>query len=344
MPIKKNITTDNEVYEVIDVIDKKKYKGNIYYKLKWADSSEPTWELAKNCHCHLLIKKYEDGIKKRAREEDENEWEVEEILKKRIVRNNEVEYLLKWRNWPGEPTWVKEKACECINLIAAFENPKLKKMWEFDGTNPRLWLDRDPVLKYMKKFARKAKIKVNLLEFEPDLPKCETQPPLLDGINIGPLSYRNHWYLVIILVNHISITRQVLVCDPLNTLLGVPSVQVHPVFKRLKSLFTKSYPVKPITMTPMTRSDLCAFYILAGFERALFLYQDKAKFVATKIYFDTSRPELIRCQLLPESNGEISVALPVSANYLGGPQCEFCDKFYETSSQVDKHIARRHFK
>lgn len=333
-----------ELYDVVDVIDKKLYKGQTYYKLKWADGSEPTWELKANCHCQLLIQKFEAAQKRRAHEEENDEWEVEKILDKRTNSNNEIEYLLKWRNWTGEPTWEKEDSCNCINLIAAFENPKLRKMWNFEGNNPRLWLERKSLLRFMKKHARMNTYRVNLIEFDPDMPPKETQPQLTDGINIGPLSYKNHWYLIIILVNHICITRQVLIGDPLNTLLGSANVRVHPVYKRLRGLFDKNFPIKPIVMTPMERSDLCAFYVLAAYERALFLFQQCARFVVNKLFFDTNRPEAIRCQLLPESDGEISVALPVSVQYIGGPRCEFCDRTKLSFLEVDEHIKRRHFR
>ena len=326
---------------VEQVLNRKLYKGRLYYKLKWRGSNEPTWEWIDNCDSiKHLIQDYERQIELHSKDEDENEWEVEEILKKR-VRKGQVEYLVKWKNWPGDPSWVKEKNCDCINLIAAFENPKLKKMWNFDGSNQKLWLDSNSILKYMKKYAKKFEYTVNLLTFADDYPANEEPPKLVEGLNIGPLCYKRHWYLVIILVNHICITRQVLVGDPLNTLIGVQNTRVHPVFKRLVDIFPK-IPVRPMTMTQMDRSDLCAFYVLASYERALKLLKARAKFVPSKLFFDPSRSELIRSKIRPDTDGQFSVALPVNGALLDGPRCEFCDKLFDTFALVNDHITRRH--
>lgn len=331
----------NKKCEVEKVLNKKVYLGKVYYKLKWAGYDSPTWEVEENCSCDKLIEEYERLVERQSNDEDEDEWEVEEIVKKR-ERNNEVEYLVRWKNWPGNPSWVKASECQCINLIAAFENPKLKKMWNFDGSNPRLWLDRETMLKYMRKYATRKGYQVNLLEFENDFPTDEKPQKLVDGINIGPLLYKSHWYLVIILVNHICVTRKLLVGDPLNTLIGVPNTQVHPVFKRLVTVYP-SIPTKPIAMTPMDRSDVCAFYVLAAFERALKLYSKGMKFIAGRIFFDHARPEMIRSKIKPESDGEVSVALPIGAGFNDGPQCEFCEALFDTTKLVDEHILEEHF-
>jgi hypothetical protein len=332
---------DKPNYDVEKVIDKKIYKGKVYYKLKWVGWDEPTWESEENCSCDLLIQEYERLVEEQSKDEDEDEWEVEEILERR-VRHNEVEYLVRWKNWDGEPTWVKEKDCTCVNLIAAFENPKLKKMWNFHGSNTKLWLDHDAMFKYMRRYAKISNYKVNLLKFEPDFPVNEQPHNPVEGVNIGPLCYKNHWYLVIILVNYICITRKILVCDPLNTLIGVPNTRVHPVYKRLTTVY-KGFTVTPIAMTPMERSDMCAFYVLAGYERALFCLNKSASFIINKLYFDHSRPELIRSQTAPGSDHEISANLLINGSYLDGPKCEFCGLLGETSDVIDRHIIDEHF-
>lgn len=331
------------IYQVEKVLNKKTFRNKTWYKLKWVGYEEPTWELAENCSCDLLIAEYEKIVQEQSKDEEDDEWEVSEIIDKRTMSDGKVEYLVEWKNWNGNPNWVDERHCKCVNLIAAFENPKLRKMWNFDGSNPRLWLDQKAMLRYMKKFANFNNHDINILRFEPDFPREETQQILDDGINIGPLSYKNHWYLVVILINYICITKEILICDPLNTLIGTPNTAVHPVFKRITKVY-KGFSVTPIAMTPMRRSDTCAFYVLAAYERALFCLHRNAKFIVNKLFFDHSIPELIRTQLLPNSDNEISVNLVVPPCYLDGPKCEFCGWLRESSEEINVHILKAHIR
>lgn len=331
----------SKTYEVERVLNKKIYRGQVYYQLKWIGCKSPSWEKESNCHCDQLIKDYEALLKKESNDEDEDEWEVEEILKKR-ERNNGLEYLVKWKNWDGEPTWVKERDCQCTNLIAAYENPKLKKLWSFEGSNKRLWIGREEMLDYLKKYVDKKGAPVNVLEFEEDFPQDERPLKLRDGLNIGPLLYRHHWYLVVVFINFLGVSKKMLVGDPLNTLTGVRQTYVHPVYKRLVTVY-KGIPVKTLLMTPMDRSDVCAFYVIAAFERALKLYRDGAQFAPDQLFFSFRRAELIRSKMKPESNDEISAGLPINRVFLDGPRCEFCDNLYDTYDCLDKHILRKHF-
>lgn len=328
-------------YEVEKILSKKIYKGEAYYKLKWVGYEEPTWEKCSNVYCEQLISNYERKIRDRCSDEDEDEWEVEAIVDKRI-RRGRVQYLVKWRGWPGDPTWEFAENCQCFNLIAAYENPKLRKLWSFKGSNLRLWVGQNQMIDYMKNYLRSHIFKnVNILNFLPNFPKDERPLDLKEGINIGPLMYENHWYLIIILVNHICVTRRILIGDSLNTLVGViPSA--HPVLKRLNKVYTPHFPVKPLPITQMDRSDVCAFYTLAAFERALFLLNPNAQFVIDRICFDASRAELIRSTLKPESDGEISVSLPIPEAYNHGPMCEFCGELFDTSRVRDDHIRKLH--
>ncbi|KAI3379906.1 hypothetical protein SNEBB_006178 [Seison nebaliae] len=53
--------------------------------------------------------------------DNEQEYKVEKILKKRVV-NGEIEYLVKWLNFPNEDnTWELEKDLDCPDLILSFE-------------------------------------------------------------------------------------------------------------------------------------------------------------------------------------------------------------------------------
>lgn len=326
------------LHEVEKVLGKKVSGDKIYYKLKWKGCTKPTWELKDDCSCDLLIQDYERLCK--FADEKEDEWEVEEIVGKR-TRKGKLEYLVKWKDWPGEPTWEKEENCDCVNLIAAFENPKLKKLWSFTGSNMKLWVDAKTMIQYMNRHKKLVKRRVHLIKFQDDLPSNDKPPKLEQGLNMGPLRYEKHWYLIMILVNHICVTRRILVCDPLNTLIGV-NYRTHPVYWRLRKLYP-THSIRPIRMTQMDRSDVCAFYVLAAFERALFLLNPRAEFIIEKIFFDFTRPEIIRTTIKPSSNGEISVSLPVPNIYDHGPMCEFCDIQYDTRDLIDDHIREKHF-
>lgn len=335
-----SIAASEEEYEVEKILNKKIYEGTVYYKVKWIGHDEPTWEAAENCECDLLIKEFERR-KENLDYEEEDEWEVEAILNKRIHKGK-VEYLVKWRGWPGKPTWEIADNCECINLIAAYENPKLKKILDFRGSNKKLWASGEQVLAYMENYIKTSKKKVNLLKFEPGFPPNEKQLPLKEGLNIGPLCYENHWYLVMVLIDHICVDRQILVGDSLNTLIGTNALE-HPVIKRLKRVYTH-FLIQPVTMTQMNRSDVCAFYTLAAFERALYLYNSNASFVAENIFFNRSRAEVIRGLVKPGSDGEISVSLRLPASLDHGPMCEFCEQLHDSRRSVDEHINQHHFK
>lgn len=60
-------------------------------------------------------------------EEEEIDWEVKDVLDKRInpITNN-IEYLLQWKNWDGPPTWEVEDNCDCTLLMSRFERKRQK--------------------------------------------------------------------------------------------------------------------------------------------------------------------------------------------------------------------------
>lgn len=324
---------------VQQILARKTFRGQKYYKVKWYGNKEPAWELESVCRpSKTMVKEFLD--KKYVNDEEDDEWEVEEILEKRI-KNKRVEYLVKWKDWTGDPTWEIADDCQCINLIAAFENPKLKRLWNFSNNNKALWLDRASMLKYIKSYLMRNRIPAKLLRFKPDFPQNEEQKNLNSGINIGPLIYENHWYLVIILINHICISRLILIGDPLNLLLGTRR-ETHPVIMRLSRVY-KHFPIRPIALTQMDRSDVCGFHVLAALERALFLYQKNAKFIVDSINFDIIRAEQIRSELRPDTDGKISLALPIPDAFNHEFMCEFCKELFNARSQVDEHIEINHF-
>lgn len=53
--------------------------------------------------------------------DEEDKWEVDSIKSKRVDVDASVHYLLKWKNWDGEPTWEPEDNCLCEQLIKNYE-------------------------------------------------------------------------------------------------------------------------------------------------------------------------------------------------------------------------------
>ncbi|KAI6189501.1 Chromobox-like protein 5 [Aphelenchoides bicaudatus] len=60
------------------------------------------------------------GRKSKKSEEKEQSWEVEKILDRRYLKGK-PEYLLKWKDWDGEPTWQALNKGDCPELLKAFE-------------------------------------------------------------------------------------------------------------------------------------------------------------------------------------------------------------------------------
>ena len=56
---------------------------------------------------------------------DEDDYEVEKIMDKRVAKKGKVEYLVKWKNFddPVDYTWEPENNLDDVkDLVAKFEN------------------------------------------------------------------------------------------------------------------------------------------------------------------------------------------------------------------------------
>ena len=113
----KDTIVDDE-YKVEKVCDKRvNEEGKIEYLLKWKGWTELTWEPEENCNCQELIEKFEKGLIENGEEE---EYEVECIYDKRINKNKEIEYLIKWKGW-AKPSWEPKENLNCSQLMKEFE-------------------------------------------------------------------------------------------------------------------------------------------------------------------------------------------------------------------------------
>lgn len=54
---------------------------------------------------------------------EQSEWSVRSIQAKKIAISGDIQYLVDWDNWSGDPTWEPEENCrDCLGAIRTFEN------------------------------------------------------------------------------------------------------------------------------------------------------------------------------------------------------------------------------
>lgn len=134
-----------DVYNVSEIIDHRRLKGSIYYRVRWENYSakDDTWQSKEMLNCNDLLKKYHDSLnetilkreeaKLEAMKKSNGEFEVESIVDSKIVKGK-TKYLVRWKNYDqSDDTWQAEETLNCPELIRAFKkkssvkNVKAKK-------------------------------------------------------------------------------------------------------------------------------------------------------------------------------------------------------------------------
>jgi len=151
---KKENKKEEAVDEPIDdvyIIEMLKEKQGNKYLVKWENygEEENTWEPKSSIPDHI-IKYYEENLTRLGTaapatlvvlpEENEEEFEVEQILEKKVIKGKNVEYLVKWKNYddPDDNTWEPAKTLEgADDIIKKFEKELdiLKKNVLLDENN-----------------------------------------------------------------------------------------------------------------------------------------------------------------------------------------------------------------
>lgn len=318
----------------------RRYEGHKYYLVHFEDDVTPVYlRHDQGLDLTLLIKEFKLRPKE-DRSIEPLEWEVQSIEDSKEV-DGQTYYLVKWKYWIGESTWLHEDDCDCMNLIAAHENPKLSRLFSFSANNKNLWVSHSQMNFFIRKVVGSVEDKPNILECKSDLNCSDWLENIQEGLNLGCLTQEQHWYVVFIFKDYIISTNYILVLDSLNTMI-VPNLKHHPVYAKLKKIFPK-HTIRPARMTPMERSDMCAYYALAAIERGLFLINPRAHFICESILFHPVRAEYLRSLLAPETNGQMTYSLKLKDGLIPCPTCEFCRETYEDYTELDKHIINKHF-
>lgn len=125
-----------DVYVVDKIIDHRRLHGKTYYRVRWANygSKDDSWQVKELLNCNDLLKQYHDDLNKTILKKEEeklkakvapNEYEVESIVDKKVMKNGKVKFLIHWKGYESdEDTWEPEESLSCHELIRAFKKKK----------------------------------------------------------------------------------------------------------------------------------------------------------------------------------------------------------------------------
>jgi hypothetical protein len=133
-----------EIYTVENVLRRKANGSNVSYLLKWKGypSNQNTWEPSENVKHLDLIKLFEEDREQNLGNSNSKSksfrksysdaigkiWDVEEVVKKR-VKKDEIEYFLKWKGLEDVyNTWEPRKSVKHDNVVKQFEAEERKSL------------------------------------------------------------------------------------------------------------------------------------------------------------------------------------------------------------------------
>jgi len=132
-PTKKTKKSTAPVQEEVYIIESLIKKNGSKFLVKWENYPEDqsTWE-PKASIPEFILKYYEEDLARLGTPaptdgmvvEPEEDYEVEEILEKRVVKKGKIEYLVKWKNFedPADNSWEPKNHLEAVqDLIEKFE-------------------------------------------------------------------------------------------------------------------------------------------------------------------------------------------------------------------------------
>lgn len=126
-----------DTYDVEKIIDHRRLKGTIFYRIRWKNysSKDDTWQSKESLNCNDLLKEYHDDLNKTILEREEaklvakteaknGEYEVEAILDSKLIKGK-TKYLIRWKGWDeSDDTWEPEETLNCPELIKKFKKNK----------------------------------------------------------------------------------------------------------------------------------------------------------------------------------------------------------------------------
>lgn len=120
---------EEEEYEVQDIVDHRKERGGkMVFRIRWKNygAKDDTWEPEATLSCPEIIKRYKAKLKKAEEKEQEEEYEVQDIVDHRKERGKMV-YRIRWKNFKAkDDTWEPESTLSCPEIIKRYK-AKLKK-------------------------------------------------------------------------------------------------------------------------------------------------------------------------------------------------------------------------
>lgn len=138
---KKQEKANKDVYDVEKIVDHRSSQGKRWYRLRWAGytARDDTWQEEKLLSCGDLIKAYNESrneailkkeqekAKARSKAEKQGgEYEVEEIVGKRVnKKTGAIKYMIRWKGYDESgDTWEDASDLNCPELIRKFNTKK----------------------------------------------------------------------------------------------------------------------------------------------------------------------------------------------------------------------------